>query len=238
MRIKIGFFLLCYVIGLAGADFKSNMQPILTQACVLAGEYVRNRTQAIPVVAIAGCSAVGKSYFTHLIAHALREKGFNVFVLHQDDYLNMDKTFSGYKIHPNLNHDYLHEFLSKNRRGIKKITKPCKIDKKHMQNKELDLTRVDLILFEGIYALTCPETYNFVQYAHLGIFLDAHTTDIIAWHALRNKKRSFFQRHSDSVIKEHATCLLQEYIRYILPSRKNAQFVIYKDDLNSYRLLS
>ena len=238
MNIKLGLIVLLCSSFAFGNDIQLIIEPILAQARQLSGAYIQDRSQAIPVVALAGCSAVGKSYFTRLMAKALRECGFNVFVLHQDDYLNTNRTFAGFKIHPNLDHESLHYFLSQNQAGIKKITKPCIVDKKYLKNKELDLTRVDLIIFEGIYALTGPDTYDFVQYCSMGVFLDATTSHIVKWHALRNKKRSFFQRHGDSDIKQHATCLLYEYTRFILPSKKNAQFVVYKDDLNEYRLLA
>lgn len=237
MKIKFSIlFIWCASVAVC-AEIKTVIQPILMQAQRLACEYIQDRSQSIPVVAIAGCSAVGKSYFTFLVAKALRESGINVFVLHQDDYLNANRTFAGFKIHPNLDYESLNQFLSQNRSGIKKITKPCIVDKKYLKNKQLDLTRVDLILFEGIYALTGLETYDFVQYCSMGVFLDATTAHIVQWHAMRNRKRSFFKRHSDTDIKQHATCLLYEYTRFILPSKKNAQFVVYKYDLNSYHLI-
>lgn len=235
MYLKIIVILLGFVSSLFCDDTITVIKPLLMQAQQLAFEHIQDRSKPIPVLAVAGCSAVGKSYFARLVASALRERGVSVFVLHQDDYLNLDQTFSGYKIHPNLDHDSLHDFFSCNRSGLKKMTKPCRVDKNHMKRKELSFERIDLIIFEGIYALTGPETYNFAQYATLGVFLDAQTTNIVKWHALRNKKRPFFARHGTSEIAQHATCLLYEYTRYILPSKKNAQFIVYKDDLNSYR---
>lgn len=219
------------------ADIKTVIEPILVQARHLAFEHMQDRAKPIPILAIAGCSAVGKSYFAHLVFEALRDQGVNVFVLHQDDYLNLERIFGGFKIHPNLDHDSMHEFLSANRKGIKKIFKPCLVDKCYMKNKMLNFERVDLIIFEGIYSLTGPETYDFGQYCSLGVFLDAQSSDIVKWHSLRNKKRPFFKRLSRDDIAEHATCLLYEYTRFILPSKKNAQFVVYKEDLNSYRLI-
>lgn len=232
------FLMVIWWASLSFSDgFKQIVQPIISQVQQLAGLYIQDRSGAIPVLAIAGCSAVGKSYFSRLVARTLRELGFNIFVLHQDDYLNHNHTFAGYKIHPNLDHEALHCFLAQNRKGIKKISKPCLTDKKKLTNKLIDLSRVDLIIFEGIYALTGLETYDFVQYCSAAIFLDSSTANIVKWHALRNKQRPFFQRHTDSEIKQHASCLLYEYVRYILPSKKNAQFIIYKDDLNSFRLI-
>lgn len=237
MNIKLCLLvLLCSSLNF-GSSIQFILERILIHARKLGGTYIQDRSRAIPVIAITGCSAVGKSYFTGLMAKALRKSGFNVFVLHQDDYLNNNRIFAGFKIHPNLDHDSLHQFLFQNSVGLKKITKPCIIDEKYIKNKLIDLTRVDLILFEGIYALTGPETYNLNQYCSIGIFLDASTDHIIKWHALRNKKRPFFKRFGDSDIKQHATCLLHEYVRFILPSKKNAQFIVYKDDLNSYRLM-
>lgn len=217
-------------------SIKTVIEPILVQARQIAFEHVQDRSKPIPIIAIAGCSAVGKSFFAATMARYLKEQGVNVFVLHQDDYLNKDHVFAGFKIHPNLDHDSLHDFLSLNREGIKKISKPCAVDANNLKRKTLDFTAVDLIIFEGIYSLTGPETYNFVQYCTLGVFLDAQTSHIVKWHASRNKKRPFFKRFSNSDIRQHATCLLYEYTRFILPSKKNAQIVVYKDGINTYRL--
>ena len=238
MNIKYSMIFVCWVSLCVGSDVKTIIEPILAQAQQLAFEHVQNRSKSIPVIAIAGCSSVGKSYFAAMVAHELRHRGFNIFVLHQDDYLNKDHIFAGFKIHPNLDHDLLHAFLSQNRAGIKRICKPCAIDQCYFKNKIVNIERVDLIVFEGIYALTGPETYDFVQYSSLGVFLDASTSHIVKWHAARNKKRPFFKRLGNSDIRQHATCLLYEYVQFILPSKKNAQFTLYKDGINTYRLVS
>lgn len=218
--------------------FTLSIESILSQAQQLAFEHVQDRSKAIPIIAIAGCSAVGKSHFASIIAHELRARGTNIFVLHQDDFLNEDRIFAGYKIHPNLDHDALNTFLLQNSKGIKKIHTPCMIKKGRLKNKILNFEHIDLIIFEGIYALTGPETYNFAQYATLGIFLDASTSNIVKWHAERNKKRPFFKRFSASDIRQHATCLLYEYTQFIAPSKKNAQIIVYKDTINSYRIIN
>lgn len=237
------YFVLCLsimmnVYAMKAAEFATIVEPIIMQAKQLAYEHMQNRTLGIPIIAIAGCSAVGKSYFTNTLMSLLRNQGINVYVVHQDDYLNIDRTFPGFRIHPNLDHESLHTFLIQVCSGNKHIKKPCVVDnQKHVKYKTHNFTAVDLILFEGIYALTGPETYDFVRYCNFGIFIDATTKSILEWHASRNKKRGFFKRVGNSDLKEHASCLLYEYTRFILPSKKRASFVVFKDDLTSYRLL-
>jgi len=240
MNVKrFSTFVCTWGLVVGAADLTSIVEPIIVRARQLAFEHMQDRSQGIPIISIAGCSAVGKSYFTHVLFTILKNYGVNVCVLHQDDYLNIDRTFAGFKIHPNLDHHSLDRFLEHAYRGEKNILKPCIVDKKkHVNYKMFDFSRVDIILFEGIYALTGTSTYDFFKYANFGIFLDADTQNIVRWHASRNKNRPFFTRVGNSDLNQHASCLLYEYVRFILPSKLNASYVIYKDDLNSYRLMS
>ena len=237
MSIKIFFLLLCHTILLFGDNTNTIPEPIIASAMQLASGYIQNRSQPIPIVAVGGCAAVGKTYFAQTLVRELRHRGINALLFRQDDYLNMNKIFPGYKIHPNLDHEALHTFLRAMSAGVKRITKPFVTKKEGIVYKALNLALVDLIVFEGIYALTGAETYDFVQYSSMGIFLDASPTNIVTWHAQRNGKLPFFKRLNKDIIKQHATCLLYEYHKFIVPSKKNADFIVYKDAIDEYRLL-
>lgn len=237
MSIKILFLLLFCNTTLLFSEINTTLEPIIAGAIQLASDYIQDRSQPIPIIAVGGCAAVGKTYFAETLVRALRHRGINALLLRQDDYLNMNKIFPGYKIHPNLDHEALHAFLRANSVGVKKITKSFLTSKEGIVYKTLNLARVDVIVFEGIYALTGVETYNFAQYCSMGIFLDAMPTNIVKWHAQRNGNLPFFKRLDKQTIKQHATCLLYEYHKFIVPSKNNADFIVYKDAIDAYRLL-
>jgi uridine kinase len=234
----VGVFFYCTTLySVDYIDNASLINAIVVPAQQLAFEHMQHRAMPIPVLAIAGCSAVGKTFFSQMIAHELRHRGVNVLLFHQDDFLNKERTYAGFKIHPNLDHEAMHLFLSRNQAGEKVIGKPCLVKSDRLKYKLLNLEKIDLIIFEGIYALTGPETYDFVRYSTMRVFLDSSTHNIVAWHAARNKKRSFFKRLGSSEIRQHAECLLYEYAMFINPSKKNADVIVYKDAINSYRLV-
>ena len=74
--------------------FKILINPILEQAKILVEKYREDKNQPKPIIAIAGCSAVGKSFFTRRLAKLLQEERIKVKILKADDFLTKPLEFT------------------------------------------------------------------------------------------------------------------------------------------------
>ena len=62
---------------------------------------IARTSKGVPIVAIAGCSAVGKSYFSYKLCDVLKKVDINATVLHLDDFMQPGGVERPL-LHPNL----------------------------------------------------------------------------------------------------------------------------------------
>ncbi|MFZ5954468.1 MAG: uridine kinase family protein [Candidatus Dependentiae bacterium] len=218
-------------------NFEIICTPLLEQAKKLAQQHADNPTSSKPIIAIAGCSAVGKSYFTRKLSKLLRQQGVKVKILKADDFLQPTPVENPL-IHKNFDHIKLHDTLSKIISGEEHIEKPIWDHAEKVSTKDTEVAcfhNVNLILFEGIYCLCDSTSYDFLKYSSIRVFLDADDTDIIEWNwkrELRTPEKARTREKFDEDIKWD----MEDYHKTIAPTKQYADFVIFKKNDHSYEI--
>jgi uridine kinase len=119
--------------------------------------------------------------------------------------------------------------------GEKIVCKPtCDQLTGEIGSEVLDLEGVDLILFDGLYALCSDPTLHFFDYCASGIFLEAEESDIRSWKWEREQRKAI--PRTPEQFAKHMEALLTEYRENIEYSKKNASFIIEKDGMHGYIL--
>lgn len=217
-------------------DFAKISVPITERILPLVEHYRTGRMIIRPVVAIAGCSGVGKSHFAHQLLVDLQKKGINAKILHFDDFIDPGP-FEGARedIHPNFDHRTAHAFLKKvadDEPIIEKLTwdltgpKPVKVKENY------DLRSVELLIFEGEFTLCDETTYDFVNLSNVRIAVDAADKDIINWDWKRARDletsdfAAFAELRTKSLSKYRrlAEPLIKQYADFILTKEKNHRY--------------
>jgi type I pantothenate kinase len=194
------------------------------------------RKLPIPIIAIAGASAVGKSYFTRLLAQLCERHSIKAFIFKYDDFLNPAGIPQEEWMHPQqhayLDSKALHRTLDQINQGVTHITKP--VFKK--ADEECNLENFDVILADGEFSLTGEEYINLFRYCTFGIYLDSNEKNIRAWKAEREHKKPISQQRSQEKFNHDLEIDLQNYRNFILPTKTRAQFIISKNSSHKYFL--
>lgn len=217
-------------------EFKKVFSPLLKTAQKLAQEHNSNSATPIPIIAIAGCSAVGKTHFAYQLMKALQEEGVRVAPLHFDSFIQPEPVKEPL-LHPNFNHVQAHEIIAHVIKGSEKVVKPTwdLSGPEPIKTVEtVSFNNIDLLLFEGEYTLCDADTYDFLKYSKLRVFMDAANTDIIEWNWQR--KRGVTEQSKEIFVKNVA-CGIQKYraqvAAHVLPS---ADYIVTQDAHHRYTL--
>jgi len=218
------------------------LTPIITQALQLARAHANDRSTPMPIIGIAGGPGSGKTYFAHKCKDLLQADGVSVKIIEQDNFLNYNET--GFDviadINPRLKWQQIHEALQQVKMANKEIKLPFR-DKSvrpfTTYYTTVNFADTDLVLFEGKYALSGPETFNFFSYCDFGIFIDANTEIMKKRKIEREMARPADIRKQAELFEEKLNWGMRMYEQYILPTKKNATFVIDNDDINHVELL-
>lgn len=210
--------------------FPASLDPLASDLHALAREHSQNSDQKIPVVGIAGCPGVGKTTITNLLAKKLRSEGISCVVIRFDDWTNPKEARQNGYFNLQGVHDFFQAFLKRQAR----IEKPVDDEFSDRQWREVvDLTQVDLILFEGLFALSRQEpALNYSQYCDKGIFVDASETDITDW----KMKRPGAPERTEEEWKEHMAQVFACYHASIEPFKSDAAWIVSKDAHHGYNL--
>lgn len=219
-------------------DFSKIASPIVEKITPFLEHYRAGRTTSRPVIAIAGCTGVGKSYCANQLLTNLDKKGIRAKILHFDDFIDLEP-FEGAKedIHPNFNHLHAHTFLKKIADGEKLIEKPTwdLTGSKPVKVKETyDLRGVELLIFEGEFTLCDEHTYDFVKLSNVRVAIDAEDKDIINWDwkRARDLETTVFAKFAESRIN-----WLSKYRKLIEPLiKQHAHFLVTKEPNHHYLL--
>lgn len=222
--------------GLHGIEAK--LQPLLDALAEIAETHKQDPSKPVPLIAIGGCPGVGKTYFTKTLLTKLQEKGINCIVLPLDHFNLSPQERKKIGTEWDIRHfkvQELHKCLASIFSGEKSVQKPtCNQLTGEISSEILILSNMDLILFDGLYALCSEPPLNFFDYCSLGIFLEAGETDIYAWKWEREQKKT--QPRTPDQFAKHMEALLLEYHQNIEYSQKNASFILRKDSAHGYEL--
>jgi uridine kinase len=214
------------------------LSPFLVHLKEIAETHKKDRSQPIPIVAIGGCPGVGKTHLAKALLGTLQSQGVYCIVLPLDHFnlsLKERKALGTEWDCNHLKHSELHHCLSSIASGENQVTKPiCNQLTGKVSTEVMDLSEIDLILFEGLYALCTRPPLNFFDYCLEGIFLEAEEVDVYRWRWEREQKK-LEPRTLEQFIK-HFSCLLEDYRNTISYSKNNAHFLIRKDSDHTYHL--
>jgi uridine kinase len=134
----------------------------------------------------------------------------------------------------------MHRVIDEIKNGKLNVNRPrFNLKSQVVTYEELDLTHVDIILFEGIYVLNTDVPYDFNSYANIKIFIDASKEDIIRWDWQReiDFKNSCCIPVSKSGFNRGVARIMRDYRKNILPKKKKVDFIIEKDANHNYSLI-
>ncbi len=239
-RISIYFFLIfqCVFLCALKATEIESLTPLLEYLIDIAEHHQKEPSQPVPIIAIGGCSGVGKTHFANALASTLQELGVKCRVLQTDHFVlsreERDKIGTPWD-ERHLKLAELHAFLAAVVSGKKLVEKPTRDQMSEKVSVELfDLNGIDLLLSEGHLALCSDSPFSFFDYCIGGIFIDADESDMRKWRWERDQKRDR-PRTPEQFEQLHAV-FMREYHGNIKFSKKNAAFVINKDSLHNYHL--
>ena len=201
------------------------LTPLIESLVEVAGRHKEDPSKAVPLIAIGGCPGVGKTHLTKELLNTLQNQGVHCIALSLDHF-NLSpgerKKIGHFKA------SELQDCLASIFSGEKIIKKPtCNQLTGEIGSELLDLSNIDLILFDGLYALCSNPPLNFFDYCLLGVFLEADKSDIYRWKWEREQKKT--QPRTQEQFVKHMEALLLEYTQNIEYSRKNATFLIRKN---------
>jgi pantothenate kinase len=234
--LLLGIFFIERDILAVDKNFTTMMTPIITQAKALAFAHKNDPLIPMPIIAIAGSPAVGKSYFALILVELLQREGIRPTILRQDDFLEFSKV-PGAIIHPYLNARKLRNFLDAMQQGEAELLKPF-INRMRIpycrEERLVNYADTDIIIFEGVYSLCGPENFDFFKYCSFGIFMEADENDICTWHWERELTKPSKIRRSRGKFKRDLRENMKDYHAHILPCKENASFIVYKKEKRKY----
>lgn len=233
------FLFLIFSSFIKAEEFSENLSPVINHLINKSKCHKQDPSRPIPIVAIAGCGGVGKTYFANLIMQRLKKEGVQCAILPFDDFLLSPEERRKLGTQWDLNHircDKLHDVFSQILSKEKWIKKPTYNPlKKEVGSEIWDLQGCDLILFEGLYALCTHPPVNFFAYCDSGIFLEADEADIFTWKWNRELQKD--SPRSPQQFAKHMEAYLSDFSTTIAYSRSNATFIIQKDSKHQYSLI-
>ncbi|OJU82452.1 MAG: hypothetical protein BGO10_09915 [Chlamydia sp. 32-24] len=193
-------------------------------------------SSSIPIVAIGGCPGVGKTYFTKMLATLLQQRKINCYILALDHFnlpLQERKKIGTEWDIRHFRSDELHHVLQLIKQNKIFFQKPiCNQLTGEIKEETVDLSQIDVILFDGLYTLCTHNPIHFFSYADIGIFIDANEKDIYQWKWEREQKKS--QPRNGDEFAKHMEAILTDYKKNIAYTKKSAHFIITKDSSHQY----
>lgn len=222
---KVFVLLLLCISSLIHAD---DLSPIIQYATEMAHAHQQEPANPPPILAIGGCAGVGKTHFSLHLNRMLQEAGVRSIVLHLDHFnLSVEERRKvGTEWDPrHLRSDEVRRTLHTIASGCKHIEKPFNNQVTAESGVEMiDLTDVDLILFDGIYTLSNTAPLDFFQYCAGGIYLESEEENITAWKWEREQKK--LHRRTPEQFARHMEEILLDFHVNIMPSKEQARFIL------------
>lgn len=221
-------------------EFKALIAPVLVTAKKLAEQHANKNVDSKPIIAIAGCSAVGKSAFTRELKKLLEAETVKVSILQQDDFLQPERV--AYSIGDPTKHaqfDYLrlHAVIQQILGGQEQVRKPIwnKTGPKPVKEDVVaNFKDVDLLLFEGLYTLSGPDSYDLGKYKQYGIFINAPVDAILDWNWQRELAAKGREPRAREKFDSDVAWDMQDYYKVVLPTKDFADCILEKDSKHQY----
>ena len=187
------------------------------------------------ILAIAGCSAVGKTFLAEELIELLKREGLQVVLLRADDFINPDHC-DRERFHPRFEYKKVHTTLQQILAGEKTVRKPIWNPEQKPPFKiedDFSLEGIDLVVFEGEFVLCDDEPYDFRRYSQFGIFVDADGDNIFGWDWIRPRRRVEKTKEEMMVNRKPYQ---EKYRAYARSSRDSAAYLLLKDRDHRYTL--
>ncbi|MES2121457.1 MAG: SDR family NAD(P)-dependent oxidoreductase [Chlamydiota bacterium] len=227
MRKIFVLFLLC----VASLIHAKDLSPITQYAAEMASAHRLAPASPPPILGIGGCAGVGKTHFSLNLKSLLQEAGVRCIVLHLDHFnLSVEERRKvGTEWDPShLRVDEVHRTLRAIASGSKRIEKPFHNQITAESGMEvIDLTDVDLILFDGIYTLSNAAPLDFFQYCAGGIYLESEEDNITAWKWEREQKKT--HKRTPEQFAHHMEAILLDFHENIMSSKQQARLILTVD---------
>lgn len=229
------FILLCALplTAYSNQEFETVCQPIFNFAHSI---HATTPDGKIAILAIGGCPGVGKTVFTEQLSKALNNQGIPTLIFKMDDYIKDKKKRDQYGTGWDIRHldvNALHEDLLKISQGEMIIIKPTLDEVTREKGFEtLDLSKVRMILIEGLYSLSTIPPINYFQYADGGIYISAKEEDIFQWRWEREIRKS--KPKTLDQFRKHMEDIFLDFHSNVEPTQNNANYIIYKNKDHIY----
>lgn len=207
--------------------------PIITDIKKLA---TAKKTDPPIFIAISGCSCVGKTFFADRLAQLLEQEKITVAILHLDDFFN-PLVVDPLAFNPYLEHQLIHTTIQQIQAGVPVIEKPIWPEwgkkQKEKTTELFNVSGIDIILFEGVYASCTNPPYDFAKYAAFSIFIDANDEDIIRWRWIRSHGYAAIMSAADFLKEQEEITRHRAFIQSL---RDTILYRIFKDKKHRYRV--
>lgn len=208
----------------------ASLNPLLSDLKALAQKHLEDPQKKIPVVGIGGCPGVGKTTLAMQLKNALEHQGISCALVRFDDWTNPPAKAGkeGY-----FNFSGIHAFFQALAAGQLVLEKPLldEFTQTHLK-QVVDFQKIDLILFEGLFALTRQIGLNYFQYCDGGVFVKAMKENIAEW----KKNRPTQESRTEKEWAEHLETVFNAYDRFIAPYEYLASWTIFKNGNHGYTL--
>ncbi|PJD94794.1 MAG: hypothetical protein CK425_10410 [Parachlamydia sp.] len=234
----VSFVLLFACFGQASEEVTGPLAPLIEYLVDIAMHHQQEAAKPVPIVAIGGCPGVGKSYLTHTLINILQQKSIRCTILPLDHFnlspADRKKIGTEWDIR-HFKATKLQQVLQAIFNGQKLIEKPtCNQLTGETGSECMDLNAIDLILFDGLYALCSEAPLNFFDYCFAGVYLETDEANIYKWKWEREQKK--MQPRTQEQFASHMQALIEEFQHNIAYSKMNAHFIIQKDEKHQYFL--
>ena len=190
-----------------------------------------------PIVSIAGCPGVGKSTLAKNLQKRLSDRGVRSAIISLDEFgkSQEDRKVLTSELDPRrIYWDQIHLALTKVKMGGKLKLPSINQLTKERGEKILDLDEVDVILFEGSYALGHFSPIDFLQYADYAIYIETDLENIYDWKWEREFKKTISR--TSKAFFFHMKEIMQDFAFHVYPTRKNANKVLHIDAKHNFSL--
>jgi uridine kinase len=232
----LSLFLLFPCLTQAIEKNRERLLPLVEYLTHIAHQHQQDDAKPIPIFAIGGCSGVGKTYLTNLLVKLLQENNVRSISLPLDHFIRPFEERKKIGTEWDIRHvkaQELHDILSSISQGNKLVEKPTSDQMTGVRGWEtINLSEIDLILHDGLYALCSEPPFNFFDHCFAGVFIEANESDISKWRWERELNKR--QPRTEESFAKNLKANFEEFHRVIESSKRNAIFIIRKNSEHDY----
>jgi len=227
-------------------DLTLQLTPIIDKAKLL----IADQSNIRPIIAIAGGPGSGKSHLAKQLQAVLQQNGYIIDVIEQDNFSHHDGIITDTlpHINPHLKWKMVHEVMQQIKAGTSEINMPFRIRNAFpysaqtpmpytIEYRIVKFVSTDLIIFDGAHALSDHTVYDFFKYCNFGIFIDASDENMKTWRMEREMAKPIHLQRPEEIFREHLNKGMHIYNAYVLPTKKNASFILYKEGKDRYSFI-